>query len=278
MNSEIDDIDALLAKGMTDYTKFTSDESPRANSLQTWNERKIYIEVTSFHGYIEMVEDLRRTYSRYDADSTLIFRGMSDISYRLIPSIMRTDYLGDKKPTKELIDCLENKLIDEFKKRARPHVGALPLRKRRYWEWRARAQHHFLPTRLLDWTERAGTAMYFAVFESLAEFSCVWCITAPEELSVKATKNADELGGVKLYRPPHISPRITMQQGCFTVHPGDYQSEVYRWINGPPVIFVVRKSNRGDVIAGLNAVGINRAALFPDLDSIAKHLKETIRP
>jgi len=67
-----------------------------------------------------------------------------------------------------------------------------------------------------------------------------------------------------------------MQQGCFTVHPGNYMSGLMNWIKGPKIKFIIRSQNKKRIRAGLYAAGVNRAALFPDLDGLAKHLKETV--
>lgn len=76
------------------------------------------------------------------------------------------------------------------------------------------------------------------------------------------------LSEVKAYRPAHISPRIAPQQAVFTVHPQpDIEFEhprLYCWpleINGTLKLKLA-----------LDAVGINRASLFPGIDGLAEGL------
>jgi hypothetical protein len=51
-------------------------------------------------------------------------------------------------------------MLADFKRRARPFLDPLPGND---FEWMFVAQHHGVPTRLLDWTTNALVALYFAV-------------------------------------------------------------------------------------------------------------------
>jgi hypothetical protein len=87
--------------------------------------------------------ELRRFRSHY------AFRGLSDARYRLDTSLMRL-----KGPYTEM----EAHLLRNFQKYA--HGGVVDGDS--IWHWLALAQHHGLPTRLLDWTFSPYVAMHFA--------------------------------------------------------------------------------------------------------------------
>lgn len=241
----------------------------------TSQERLLLLEIDSLNQYIKYIEQLGEC-TRHCRP--MIFRGHSQITYELMPSIMRKDIFASP-PTAPQIDEYEDHLMDEWRKRARAFVEPTARENRLHWECLARAQHHYLPTRLLDWTERAATALYFAVErDKKSDFSCVWAIFAPEAIRSGRFSHPNQIDKVYLFRPPHIVPRITVQQSCFTVHPSDYRQRPHDWIKGMHFVFVVRNRHRQKILKGLHAVGINRAALFPDLDGVAAHLRETIRP
>jgi FRG domain len=84
--------------------------------------------------------------------SGAFFRGHSNGTYKLIPSLLR----------RELHPDTEHNLFHECFARANHMIG----REATAWERLAFFQHHGIPTRLLDWTESLGVALFFAVREN----------------------------------------------------------------------------------------------------------------
>lgn len=231
-----------------------------------------------------------------------LFRGHANASWPLVPSLMREHMFLDENPTSTAVEALEDELLSQFERRALPVLVQPPHGRGSRWRWAALAQHHNLPTRLLDWTYRATTALYFAVgFEPPKQyggFSCVWAIQSPPEYHEVQRARALRLGignrfvptddwpvpqhdkdlAVCKYDPPHVSPRITMQQACFTAHPSHYKRKYFDWIDGVRVIFLVHEGDRNSLKGGLERIGVNREVLFPGLDGIAAHLTEVIPP
>lgn len=88
-----------------------------------------------------------------------LFRGQSNSAWELLPSIARLN--PSNFPSKNYgWKGIENELLDEFEKYASRLMINCPRNK---LEWMIHAQHHGLPTRLLDWTSNPLKALYFAV-------------------------------------------------------------------------------------------------------------------
>jgi len=81
-----------------------------------------------------------------------LFRGQSE-DWPLKPKIgrgtLKDDFLAQ-----------EQNLLEEFRLRSRPH---LVTPERNPWDLLAIAQHHGMSTRLLDWSQNALAALWFAV-------------------------------------------------------------------------------------------------------------------
>lgn len=117
--------------------------------------------------YINVVEKLSPC-----TTSGLWFRGQSNALYQLTPGVLRkttliTDGLGQPIKEGQIVRASGSlvtapnpeRMLAEFKRQARPFLE-WPLTND--FEWMFLAQHHGLPTRLLDWSTNALVALYFA--------------------------------------------------------------------------------------------------------------------
>jgi type I restriction enzyme M protein len=214
-------------------------------------------------------------------DKNWIFRGVANKDFKLIPTVGRRGARKDSETGKNLsYDVKEgSKSLNQFIREARTH---LPYEPRTSLEWLAIAQHHGMPTRLLDWTASPLVAAFFAVkgggfVDGERKDAAIYGASMPPVATVEDERYPFEMadGVPKLYRPPHLSPRIIVQQGVFTLHPNpekEYDSlELKKWI--------IPTQGADNKRAGcfpfkrmLDTCGINQSSLFPDIDGLAGHL------
>jgi hypothetical protein len=93
---------------------------------------------------------------------TMIFRGVKKHHCQLIPSIgrLKTNKIGEITPNDEEL------ILKLFKQKA---YGFIKDHISNNLELLSIAQHHGIPTRLLDWTKNPLVAVYFAVCNGFEE-------------------------------------------------------------------------------------------------------------
>ena len=152
------------------------------------------------------------------------FRGHQQVHWPLRPKLCR-DYGSYAEVSKH---ATEDELREEFIIRA-PALSEVPLIATGEWDWYFLMQHFGAPTRLLDWTEGALIALYFAVRDNPGFYdAAVWVLdphvvnkraigteqvippSATGVLRQKESKNAARRGsghrGVEVDRDPLGSP------------------------------------------------------------------------
>ncbi|TCC93694.1 FRG domain-containing protein [Pedobacter frigiditerrae] len=233
--------------------------------------------IKSVSEYIEHFDSLDMIYG----SSEILFRGQS-CDRPLIPKLGRIP-IRAKSSIKEV----EHSLITEFKR------GILPLSEFKPdnpWDLLALAQHHGLPTRLLDWSSNALIGLWFAVCKPPKTDDkgkildgVVWVFLPSKEdfISDEAVlpdpfKNTFT---TKIFKSSMISRRIAAQAGIFTAHRiivtdnrfiplntnSKYKKKLFPvYIKGQH-FWTIRRE--------LAQLGINHFSIFPDLDGFSKHLE-----
>lgn len=208
---------------------------------------------------IRSIEDILKVVQGY-AKATVIYRGVRSSKYELIPAIGRRRWSGKALELKD-----ERYILRLFKQRAIAHLDRTPTDD---WEWLALAQHHGLPTRLLDWTRNPLVAAYFSVAEDGDKDSAIYAYQSNKYLQIETHKDPFSVDRVARVIPNHVTTRISVQSGLFTIHP--HPSEPFNVASVKK--FVIPADSRVQIKKALDKVGINNASLFPDLDGIARHI------
>ena len=201
-----------------------------------------------------------------EARGRWVFRGHSDINYKLVPSVGRGQHTSKSR------EKFERSLFDIFPREAHGFFATVPANE---WEWLSLAQHHGLPTRLLDWTHNPLVALYFAVEANTETDGLVFALQALTKASesVRAASPFAITYPVKYY-PNIVTPRIRAQEGlfvaCAAVEVPLDQALRSEWRIECLRVPAARKTH---LRYELFRVGVHASSLFPDVDGLAARIK-----
>lgn len=210
------------------------------------------------------------------------YRGQAD-DWPLLPSVARlTPKQGDA------VD-IEVRSIRRFKSECVAITDAVPDNA---WDWLALAQHHGLPTRLLDWAKNPLAALWFAVRENAdSDKAVVWQLDSSSLELVRdvnphpsryakdtASKGPFSVRKTCLFEPKHVSARIRVQSGAFSLHAFDPDKKCYLELDKcvPKenlAKLAIPRSECAKIRHQLQGCGVDDGSLFPDLGGLAMKLR-----
>ncbi|MFL6290260.1 MAG: FRG domain-containing protein [Thermoanaerobaculia bacterium] len=233
---------------------------------------------------------------------TGVYRGASDASRPLLTSL---DRLGGVDPP-HMKAGLEEHILRNFIRYSRPYFQTPPVNE---WELLVAAQHHGLPTRLLDWTYSPLVAAHFATLDrhirvDRAVDCAVWrldwkkvhrqfefpelalLIQDLDELFVKGgrfspwslfCRGEKEKPFACMIEPPSLDARIVAQAAVFTLcsekaRPFDEFLETHG-LGDALTRFLIPADEVARVRDQLDLAGVDERRLFPDLDGVAAQMR-----
>lgn len=231
--------------------------------------------------------------------SDYAFRGLSDCRYQLKNSFLRNCGFHPER---------EYHILRNFRKYARtsePNLTNTMLRSL------VLAQHHGLPTRLLDWTYSPFIAMHFATsnIEKFHIDGVIWKVDfvqvnriTPEPLQsylreeqcnvftvemlesqFPTLQNFDVIMGkakTLFFEPPSLDERIVNQYALFSMM-SENTSILDDWLLEYPELFrriIIPAGLKWEIRDKLDQANITERVLFPGLDGLASWLKRHYHP
>lgn len=233
----------------------------------------------SIGSWNELLREIKEYKKSMPENTELWFRGQSDATYDLLPSLLRHKNGIDKE--KEVFDTyrrLSQKLMYSHKNE---------------WEMLVDMQHYFIPTRLLDWSENLGISLFFAVSNHYADDDIGLYILNPIELNKYSSKMGipivpEECMGLsyienyinKIPFPPmypiaiksnFINERVMAQRGMFTVH-GNDRTALEKLCPKAVKRFIISNKVVPEIKEFLEIANINEFTVFPDLHGLSNYI------
>lgn len=212
------------------------------------------------------------------------FRGQVDSSWKLLPSTFRNRNWIER----------ESDMLKEFRREV---PGRSQVKPGDEWEWLCLAQHHRLPTRLLDWSTNPLVALFFATQTDDGQdgpSDGAFFMLDPRVMNRVSTGNNGVLllgseDFLRDYLPSEMSKtrsfpvaviaqqffgRIEAQSGVFTLShrldPVDLEHTAGFGIRK----FVVPLISKEKIRVELDSLNIHPASIFLDLDEFAMRIRE----
>ena len=253
------------------------------------------ITITNISECVALATQLKHEWFVHEPTWGPWFRGHSNAAWKLTPKLYRV------KSPKRGIRIIEDEIRQEFIMRAPGLSDTGPLTS---WEWYCTMQHFGAPTRLLDWTEGALIALYFAVRDNVGSTDATIWILDPWWLNLRVLKEREVIPPgavigistidadrykpwlpdryskselpkpcVAIY-PTHSKRRISTQRSCFTIHGSD--EGALETLAGESDAHIARITiPRREVLSireQLGVAGIDEITIFPDLDGLGRYL------
>lgn len=237
-----------------------------------------YFDLTHFHDFLNRIIEAEKSIGN---PKIVWYRGQSDHNFKLTPSLFR--YPNGKHK--------ESELFEKFKQLS----GRIFPERKNDWEILFDMQHHFIPTRLVDWTEVLGVAIFFALLNIQSNDPAVFVLN-PIKLNKNSNKNnipmvneERDFDYRKIYwekkpfppiypiaiEPPYKNERITSQRGKFTIS-GDNEEPLGDQFPDCVQKVILPSAAIEGAQKYLKISGIDEFSIFPDIVGLAPFIMNVV--
>lgn len=263
--------------------------------------------INSVSTYVNMVDKMQKDIIKQEENSFinnfLLFRGQGN-DYQLLPSIARDGNNNNNLIIKEktIIDSMQRLKPDIFKKEYSA-IDTLAL-----------LQHYGIPTRLLDVTENALVALYFACEDENTKNDGIVYVFKDNEFSLENSQIIERL--TESYTIPYVERNINSflkcdsretesiknlcsnyiiirssirsqrqynQAGCFILFPNkitennDFELKIDETPGKIYKKIKVDKNSKKSILETLSLLGITKSFIYPDrIDYVGKDMLKKI--
>jgi len=238
----------------------------------------------SYTDLLTLIKDSKNKISSPN-DEEIWFRGQADAKYSLLPSLFRTEKGRE----------VEKAMFFKYRQLSRK----LPTvyNETSAWDDLFYMQHYSIPTRLLDWSENLGIALFFATYGCKAETDVGLYLLNPHKLNKKSSLQGipiipDDVMGLEYMenylnntsitphfpiaiKPYFTNDRLNAQRGMFTIH-GNNLENIENSCSEAVVKIIIKHKAIEEIKDNLHIFGINESTVFPDMQGVAYHVRRLL--